>query len=146
VRIVVATNRHLMDMLRKGLIREDFLYRIHVTPVTLPPLRDRKEDIVLLVDHFLKLYGNGKKRPTMPGRILNALYSHDWPGNIRELENVLKRYLTTNSFSRLSPFTQIFRLPFLSVSPVNSQPLKISVYHIITRCCSESHLDGTCVA
>jgi transcriptional regulator with PAS, ATPase and Fis domain len=95
VRIVVATNRHLMDMLRKGLIREDFLYRIHVIPVTLPPLRDRKEDIVLLVDHFLKLYGNGKERPTMPGRILNALYSHDWPGNIRELENVLKRYLTT---------------------------------------------------
>ncbi len=95
VRIVVATNRHLMDMLGKGLIREDFLYRIHVIPVTLPPLRDRKEDIVLLVDHFLKLYGNGKERPTMPGRILNALYSHDWPGNIRELENVLKRYLTT---------------------------------------------------
>jgi PAS domain S-box-containing protein len=94
VRIVAATNRDIPGMVKRGLIREDFLYRIYVIPITVPPLKDRKEDICLLVDHFLKLYGHGKKRQAIPGEILEALYNHNWPGNVRELENVLKRYIT----------------------------------------------------
>jgi len=94
VRIIAATNKNLEDLIQHGLIREDFFYRIHVITIIVPPLRDRKEDIPLLVDHFLEHYGNAKKQPTLPGEVLEQLYMHDWPGNIRELQNALHRYLT----------------------------------------------------
>jgi len=94
VRIIAATNRNLKEHIKQGLMREDFFYRINVIPITAPPLRDRKEDIPLLVEHFLKQYGGPKKHPVLPGRILEALYRYDWPGNIRQLQNVLQRYLT----------------------------------------------------
>jgi transcriptional regulator with PAS, ATPase and Fis domain len=103
VRIVAATHRYLPDMVEKGLIRQDFLYRIHVIPITVPPLRDRREDILLLVDHFMALYGDGKTRKAFPGKILDTLYNHDWPGNVRELENVLKRYLTIKRLDFITP-------------------------------------------
>ncbi|MBW1737272.1 MAG: sigma 54-interacting transcriptional regulator [Deltaproteobacteria bacterium] len=93
-RIVVATNKDLIDLVNKGLIREDFFYRVHVISITVPPLRDRKEDIPLLIDHFLRLYGNGKERSDIPGRIMQSLYNYHWPGNVRELQNVLQRYFT----------------------------------------------------
>jgi transcriptional regulator with PAS, ATPase and Fis domain len=76
------------------MIRQDFFYRIHVVTINVPPLRDRREDIPLLVDHFLKQDGMGKQRTPLPGKIVEALYKYDWPGNIRELQNVLQRYLT----------------------------------------------------
>ncbi len=101
VRIIAATNKNLADQLRKGVIRKDFFYRINVVTITLPPLRDRREDIPLLVDHFLEhdeagsgLSEAGKPRLTLPGNILASLYRYDWPGNIRELQNVLQRYAT----------------------------------------------------
>jgi transcriptional regulator with PAS, ATPase and Fis domain len=75
-------------------MREDFFYRIHVIAIISPPLRARKEDIPLLVDHFLELHGSGDERPDFPGSFLEILYSHDWPGNVRELQNVIERYLT----------------------------------------------------
>ncbi len=93
VRIVVATNRNLAELRQKGLIREDFFYRIDVVAITVPPLRDRKGDIPLLIDHFLEHYGAGKKRLDFSGKILESLYRYNWPGNIRELQNVLQRYL-----------------------------------------------------
>lgn len=95
-RIVTATNRDLTDQLRKGLIREDFFYRIHVITIHLPPLRDRREDIPRLVEHFLKSYGNGKKLSAIPGKVMESLRNYEWPGNVRELQNVLQRYLTVN--------------------------------------------------
>jgi len=93
-RIIAATNKNLVEQVNKNLMREDFFYRIHVILLTVPPLRQRKEDIPLLVEHFLKLHCNGKDRQSLPVKIFEALYSHDWPGNVRELENVLKRYFT----------------------------------------------------
>ncbi|MDM8549175.1 sigma 54-interacting transcriptional regulator [Desulfobacterales bacterium HSG2] len=96
VRIISATNRDLTDALKKGTVREDFFYRIHIIPIHVPPLRNRKEDISLLIDHFLKLHNSGKNIRSLPGNILEALYNHSWPGNVRELKNVLKRYLTLN--------------------------------------------------
>jgi PAS domain S-box-containing protein len=92
VRIIAATNRNLRDLVKKGVMREDFFYRIHILPIYLPPLRDRKDDLPLLVDHFLQL--QDKKHPALPGHIVEALLNYDWPGNIRELQNVLHRYLT----------------------------------------------------
>lgn len=95
-RILAATNRNLEELLDKGLIREDFFYRVHIIPIHLPPLRERKEDLPHLIDHFLKFYGVGKKTSFIPGKVYEALQSYDWPGNVRELQNVLRRYLAIN--------------------------------------------------
>lgn len=94
VRIIAATNRNLQEHVIRGLMRQDFFYRINVIPITVPPLRDRREDIPLLVEHFLKLYSSGQPQKMLPGDVLEALYAYNWPGNIRHLQNVVLRYLT----------------------------------------------------
>lgn len=94
VRIIAATSRDLQDYVKKGLMREDFYYRVHIVPIYLPPLRERREDTPLLIDHFLKIYEYDKDMPPMTGKILEELMSYDWPGNVRELENTLHRYAT----------------------------------------------------
>jgi DNA-binding NtrC family response regulator len=93
VRIIAATNRNLIEQLHKGLIREDFFYRIRVIVINLPPLRERREDIPLLIEHFLHQYGKDTEPPTVPARIIETLCAYSWPGNIRELQNELQRYL-----------------------------------------------------
>jgi len=92
VRIIAATNRNLQDLIKEGLIREDFFYRIHIIPIHLPPLRERKEDIPLLIDHFMKIHGGDA---THVERIqTDRFLDHDWPGNVRELQNVVHRYIS----------------------------------------------------
>ncbi|MBN2059868.1 MAG: sigma 54-interacting transcriptional regulator [Deltaproteobacteria bacterium] len=93
-RLVTATNRDLKEEVNKGLMRDDFFYRIHIIPIHLPPLRERREDIPLLADHFLHSLAKGKNMSSLPGRIMEALYNYHWPGNVRELQNALQRYLT----------------------------------------------------
>ena len=92
VRIIAATNRDLKLMVKNGLIREDFFYRIHILPVHLPPLRERKEDLPLLIDHFMRLYAGRRNVPPLTNKLLEKLYHYDWPGNVRELQNVIVRY------------------------------------------------------
>jgi len=94
VRIIAATNRDLQAYVTNGMMREDFFYRIHIIPIYLAPLRERKEDIPLLIDHFMKAHGDIKKLPPITGRILDEMLSHEWPGNVRELQNVLQRFFT----------------------------------------------------
>ena len=94
LRIIAATNRDVAEQVREGLIREDFFYRIHVIPIHLPPLRERKEDIPLIVEHFVEKLGKGKGLPPLTPQIMEALKSHDWSGNVRELQNTVYRYLT----------------------------------------------------
>jgi transcriptional regulator with PAS, ATPase and Fis domain len=94
LRIIAATNRDVAEQVRKGVIREDFFYRIHVIPIQLPALRERKEDIPLLVEHFVEKFGKGKNLPPLTPRIMEALRAHDWPGNVRELQNTVFRFLT----------------------------------------------------
>lgn len=101
-RIISATNRVLKDLVRKNSMREDFFYRIHVIPVTLPPLRERVEDLPLLIDHFLKYY-NESGTAHLPGNIMDALYNYHWPGNIRELKNVIQRYVTVGKLDFMEP-------------------------------------------
>ncbi|WP_419662427.1 PAS modulated sigma54 specific transcriptinal regulator, Fis family [Desulfosarcina variabilis str. Montpellier] len=91
-RIVAATNRNLDDLVKQGRFREDFYYRLHVIPVQLPPLRRRREDIPLLVDHFLEKYED-ETIPPFTGNIMEALMGHSWPGNVRELQNTVHRYV-----------------------------------------------------
>lgn len=92
VRVIVATNKDLAEEVQKGSFREDLFYRIHVIPIHLPSLRERKEEIVPLVDHFLKkLARQMKKKVTgLTPAALQRLMLHDWPGNVRELENTVE--------------------------------------------------------
>ena len=92
VRVIVATNKDLGAEVKKGSFREDLYYRVHVIPVQIPPLRERKEDIPPLVEHFLRKFGeqmDGKVKTISPAA-LHKLMLHDWPGNVRELENAIE--------------------------------------------------------
>ncbi|MGE4281877.1 MAG: sigma-54 interaction domain-containing protein [Magnetospirillum sp.] len=93
LRIVAATNRDLLEMVEKGTFREDLYYRLNVFPMTIPPLRERGSDIILLADHFVSLYAaeNGKDVRRISTPALNMLMAYHWPGNVRELENVIER-------------------------------------------------------
>lgn len=97
VRIISATNKNLVHLLDKGTIREDFFYRVHIFPIILPPLRERKDDIPLLIEHFLAKHGRTDTRTALRGHEMEALLRHDWPGNVRELENTLQRYINLNT-------------------------------------------------
>jgi transcriptional regulator with GAF, ATPase, and Fis domain len=93
VRIVAATGGDLRSEIRAGRFRQDLLYRLNVIPIHLPPLRDRREDIPLLVDHFLEKYNReaNRKVTIVPRDVLDTLVAYSWPGNVRELENCIER-------------------------------------------------------
>jgi two-component system response regulator HydG len=93
VRIVAASKRDLAEEVQKGRFREDLYYRLNVIPITLPPLRDRVEDIPLLADHFLRVFAqkNGKRVQGIRRDAMELLTVHSWPGNVRELENAMER-------------------------------------------------------
>jgi transcriptional regulator with GAF, ATPase, and Fis domain len=95
VRVIAATNRNLEQAIGKKEFREDLYYRLNVFPVICPPLRDRKEDIPLLVKHFCQKHESkiGKKITHIPAKVMEVLVAYDWPGNIRELENIIERAL-----------------------------------------------------
>jgi two-component system response regulator GlrR len=92
VRVIIATNKDLAEQVKKGLFRDDLFYRIHVIPIYLPPLRERKEDIVPLVEHFLKKCGQQMKKEVegITPDALRKIMLYDWPGNVRELENTIE--------------------------------------------------------
>lgn len=102
-RIVAASNRDLPGMVKRGEMREDFYYRIHVIPIHIPPLRERKEDIPLLVEFFSQSGRNGTREHLIPQEIMDDLCKYEWPGNVRELQNVLHRYSTVKQLEFLSP-------------------------------------------
>lgn len=93
VRIIAASNRNLEEEIKNGSFREDLYYRLNVFPITIPPLRARKEDIRLLVDFFVAKFNKkiGRRIETIPKEALEALENYDWPGNVRELESVIER-------------------------------------------------------
>jgi transcriptional regulator with GAF, ATPase, and Fis domain len=93
VRLVAATNRNLMDMVNRGEFRTDLYYRLNVFPVLLPPLRERREDIPALVTHFVEIFCRRMDRQIghIPSETISALTSYQWPGNIRELQNLIER-------------------------------------------------------
>ena len=93
VRLVAATHRNLTEMVEKKQLREDLYYRLNVFPVVLPPLRERREDIAQLVEHFVNVFGRrmGKTIDHIPPETLNAFSAYSWPGNVRELQNLVER-------------------------------------------------------
>lgn len=103
VRIIAATNRNLEEEVRKGAFREDLWYRLNIFPITMPPLRDRLEDIPLLVHFFVDKITKrlGKSIQTIPVHVMDTMLQYHWPGNIRELENVLERAVINSSGPKL---------------------------------------------
>ncbi len=100
VRIIAATNQDLKQRVIEGKFREDLFYRLNVFPITLPPLRDRRSDILMLARHFIEKNG---REATIPPATLNKLVNYHWPGNVRQLENVLQRALILCDGDKLLP-------------------------------------------
>jgi DNA-binding NtrC family response regulator len=103
VRVVAATNKDLKARVAEGLFREDLLYRLDVVHLHLPPLRERREDIPALVEHFAALHARGGVRPVVTAEGMARLAAYDWPGNVRQLENVVARALALNVTGVLGP-------------------------------------------
>ncbi|MFZ5895280.1 MAG: sigma 54-interacting transcriptional regulator [Myxococcota bacterium] len=124
VRVVCATNRDLKTMVREGKFREDLYYRIHVVEVRLPSLRERAEDIPQLVDHFLGIFSARYKREknAVSREALRMLSDHDWPGNVRQLENVLLNAWVMSEEDELMP--EDFDLPELTGARVAAPPVE----------------------
>lgn len=93
VRIVAATNENLHQAMKEGRFREDLFYRLNVFPIVVPPLRERRDDIPLLLEHLIRKFSDlhGKQIPGVTARALQVIFNYDWPGNVRELENVIER-------------------------------------------------------
>src|SRR5213080_5342952 len=105
VRLVAATNRNLVEMVKRNEFRSDLYYRLDVFPIPLPPLRERREDIPALVEHFVEIYARrmGKEIAHIPAETMSALVSYFWPGNIRELQNFIERSVILTSGNVLHP-------------------------------------------
>lgn len=112
VRLVAATNRNLEEMVKNGSFREDLYYRLNVIPIDLPPLRERGDDIALLVNFFLqKSMSNHKKRIVITDEAMDILCQYTWPGNVRELENTVERIVLMGSEDGISADEMLLLLP-----------------------------------
>ncbi|MDO9124560.1 MAG: sigma 54-interacting transcriptional regulator, partial [Deltaproteobacteria bacterium] len=119
VRLITATNKDLPQLIKKGQFREDLYYRINVVPIVLPPLRERREDIPLLVNNFTKKFSeeNQKNLKGVSKEALELMVSYEWPGNVRELENLIERViaLTNNEYIQADELP----LPIINQSKTN---------------------------
>jgi len=99
IRIMAATNRDLYSLLKKNLFREDLFYRLNVITIEAPPLRDRGNDVALLISHFMNIFSEryGRNPPRLSDKVLDVLMGYQWPGNVRELENTVHRFISMAS-------------------------------------------------
>lgn len=104
LRIVAATNRNLRELVKQGEMRQDFFYRVHVIPIHLPALRERKEDLPLLIEHFISKFSLTQPVSRISGNMMEAFMRYPWPGNVRELENVIKRYAAMGNLDFFQSF------------------------------------------
>jgi transcriptional regulator with GAF, ATPase, and Fis domain len=128
VRIIAATNRNLAEEVKNGKFREDLYYRLNVFPISMPPLRERADDIPLLVNHFVAKFNQkiGKKIESVSKETLNALQLYGWPGNVRELESVIERAVIISQGSALQVLDRFdtFKKPDV---PAGGQEIKALV-------------------
>jgi two-component system response regulator AtoC len=125
VRLITATNKDLTQQIKKGEFREDLYYRINVVPIVIPPLRERREDIPLLIEHFIKKTNeeNGKRVKGVSEEALAWMTQYDWPGNVRELENLIERMVALTPNEYIQPR----ELPFPSLGTPKTNGLKESI-------------------
>jgi transcriptional regulator with PAS, ATPase and Fis domain len=109
IRLVAATNLDLEEAMQAGRFREDLFYRLNVVPVTLPPLRDRREDIPLLTEHLLGAFQRrlGKEGVRLSSEMMRRLQLYEWPGNVRELSNVIERVVALTPSGGMADFPEI---------------------------------------
>lgn len=136
-RLIAATNQDLQRAIKNGRFREDLYYRLHIIPIVLPPLRERRDDIPLLADFFIKRLEKelGKTGRRITPEAMAFLQAYDWPGNVRELENVIERALVLSSGTELtiSDFSMLdihSRLPSLSLEDIEQQGLETALEKI----------------
>ncbi|HAM59751.1 MAG TPA: hypothetical protein DCQ64_31805 [Candidatus Rokubacteria bacterium] len=129
VRVLAATNRDLEALMKDGRFREDLYYRLNVVSVHLPPLRERRRDIPLLVEHFLAKHGAALGECGVAPEALDRLVGHDWPGNVRELENVIQRAMVMATGGVILPE----HLPIGPVSAAASVAVDATLEEIIEK-------------
>ncbi|MBU0971637.1 MAG: sigma 54-interacting transcriptional regulator [Proteobacteria bacterium] len=138
-RIIAATNRNLEEEVRQGRFRDDLWYRLNVFPITMPPLRDRIEDIPLLVEFYIKKIAKrmGKETGIIPKSVMTTLENYHWPGNVRELENVLERAMISSSGPKLHLVDDLNK-PFAYLSK-NLKTLEAVERDYIVRMLEQTH-------
>jgi DNA-binding NtrC family response regulator len=126
VRLITATNKDLSQLLRRGEFREDLYYRINVVPIVIPPLRERKEDIPILLNHFIKRFNdeNNKNVKGVNKEVLELVMRYEWPGNVRELENLIERLIALTS----NEIIQADELPFDLLDTPKTNELRESIF------------------
>jgi len=151
VRVIAATNRNLADAVAKGTFRSDLYYRLSIFPIVMPPLRERREDIRLLVTHLVKQLSVklGKKIESIPQSAINVLQNYDWPGNVRELKNVIERAVIITQGSKLQlsetfdQLTATTELPGFSpaeqAQEIDGETLEQGEYRLILRTLKKVH-------
>ena len=122
VRVIAATNQDLWRMVQERKFRADLYYRLNVFPIRLPPLRERKDDIPLLIEHFVQMFAKrqGKLIGGIPEEVMEVLQCYDWPGNIRELQNVIQRAVIMTTGSVLNPQTIEFMTQDVGSAPIRT--------------------------
>jgi formate hydrogenlyase transcriptional activator len=124
IRLIAATNRDLEKMVAAHEFRSDLYYRLNVFPIRIPPLRERKEDIPLLVSYFVEKFAKQmqKKIDTIPAAVMKALKTWEWPGNVRELENLVERgVILTRSGSLEAPLSELRKVTVDNAKPPADQ-------------------------
>jgi formate hydrogenlyase transcriptional activator len=154
VRVIAATNRNLAEAVAKGLFRSDLYYRLSIFPIVMPPLRERLEDIRMLVTHLVKQVSVklGKRIESIPQSVINVLQNYDWPGNVRELKNVIERAVIISQGSKLQ-LTDTFDQSTPTIEPsvsiassalqqeqeIEGETLEQSEYRLIVRTLRKVH-------
>ena len=139
-RLIAATNRDLAEAVREGEFRSDLFYRLNVFPVRVPPLRERREDIPPLVEHFVQKCARrmGKSITSIPKKTMDALMAWEWPGNVRELENFVERSVILTQGSVLaSPLSEL--QPITPERTIVDETLEATEREYILRALRESH-------
>jgi len=136
-RLITATNKRLKEEVQKGHFREDLYYRLNVVHIDLPPLRQRKEDLRLLVDHFIGKYAN-ERRMNVPvkgieSEVEQIFYRHSWPGNVRELENAIERamVLCPDDTIRVSDLPEGFKDSYSDENQLENIPLDAQLFQTL---------------
>jgi chemotaxis protein methyltransferase CheR len=141
VRLIAATNHDLEKAIAQGEFRQDLYYRLNVFPLNIPPLRERKDDIPLLVNYFINKYSTrlGKKIKSIPLKVMTSLENYPWPGNIRELENVIERAVIMSDNATLA-LEEMFSSTPINLDKDKQLPtLKESERTLILRALTESN-------
>jgi two-component system response regulator HydG len=127
VRFIAASNKDIENLIEKGEFREDLFYRLNVFPVKVPPLRERRADIPLLLNHFLQLYSRERSAPAkkFSQEAVRVLAKYDWPGNVRELENLVQRLSTLCK----APVIHLRDIPMFTMTKteIKDMPLKEAI-------------------